>query len=107
MYNATVYTTRNGQPWGTFVAEVAMIGGTLQMLRGNGVSCTGYEGKVAEFKPGTDLAAKYPGERALYDVFLREREPDSEFRIVLDDCAGYKNLLGGLNLPPAYLGEGA
>ena len=105
MYNATITTLRNGQRHSTFVAEVAEVGGTLQMLRGNGVSCTGYEGKIAEFVAGSDLAAKYPGQRALYDVYLREREPGSEFRIVQDGCAGYRNLLGGLDLPPAYKDE--
>lgn len=101
-YNATITEMRDGERWATFVAEVEEIDGTLQMLRGNGVSCTGYEGKIAVLKADNPLAAKYPGRRALYDIYLRETNPKITFEIALDGCAGYRNLLGGLNLPPAY-----
>jgi len=97
MYNATVYETRkNGQEdWGTFVAEVEEIGGKFQMLRSNACCCTGYEGKIG--------IEKTTGNRvAYYDLYMRLRNPDSEYQIVLDDCQGYKNKLSGLNLPPAY-----
>lgn len=103
-YNATVTAFRDGEVYYTFVAEVAEIGGRLQMLRGNGVSCTGYEGKVATLKPG-ELATKYPGEVALYDLYLRETHPKDEFVIAVDDCAGYRNKIAGLDLPPAYKGD--
>lgn len=103
-YNATVTEFKNGEKYATFVAEVEEIDGRLQMLRGNGISCTGYEGKVATLKPSA-LADKYPGEVALYDLYIRESSPKSEFVIALDGCAGYKNLLSGLDLPPAYKGE--
>lgn len=102
MYNATVTELKNGEVYCTFVAEVAEIGGRLQMLRGNGVSCTGYEGKTATLKAGSELAAKYPGEVALYDVYLRESSPSVTFEIALDDCAGYQNLINRMGLPPTY-----
>lgn len=94
-YNATVYETHNGEDWGVFVAEVAEIGGKLQMLRGNGVSCTGYEGKIGRNKETGE-------EVAVYDFYMRLRNPESEFRIVMDNCAGYKNRLMGMGIPPTY-----
>lgn len=94
-YNATVYETKNGEDWGVFVAEVEEIGGKLQMLRSNAVSCTGYEGKVSTLKDTQEPVA-------VYDLYMRLSHKDSEFKIVLDNCQGYKNRLSGLNLPPAY-----
>ena len=94
-YNATVHETKNGEDWGTFVAEVEEIGGKLQMLRSNAVSCTGYEGKIG--------IEKTTGNRvAYYDLYMRLTHKDSEFQIVMDNCQGYKNRLNGLSLPPAY-----
>ncbi len=59
---------------------------------------------IATLKP-SELATKYPGEVALYDLYLRESHPKSEFVIALDNCAGYMGKIAGLDLPPAYKGE--
>lgn len=94
-YNATVYETKNGEDWGTFVAEVHEIAGKLQMVRSNAVQCTGHEGKIG--------ISKETGEEvAVYDLYMRLTHPDSEFRIVMDNCQGYKNRLMGMNIPPTY-----
>lgn len=96
MYNATVYEyDENGKPWGTFVAEVQEIGGELQMLRSNAVSCTGYEGKIG-------ISRETGKEIALYHLYMQLSAHGHSYTIVMDNCAGYKNRLSGLNLPPAY-----
>lgn len=61
-----------------------------------------YEGKTATLKDGSELAAKYPGEVALYDVYLREAALGHDFQIVQDNCAGYQNLINRMGLPPTY-----
>lgn len=80
-YNATVYEYRDEKPYGVFVAEVNNAG---KMLRSNSVQCTGLEGN----------------ER--YDEYFKKVHPDSTFKIVMDDCDGYKQRLRGLALPPTY-----
>ena len=97
MYNATVtrIDKNTKEVICTFVAEVIEIDGRLQMLRGNGNQYTGYEGKIGKDK-------ETGKEVAVYDLYLRLTYPDSEFKIVQDDCEGYKNLLKGLALPPSY-----
>lgn len=95
-YNATVYEKdEQGQDFGTFVAEVAEIGGKIQMLRSNFLQYTGYEGKVGTLKDtGREVA--------IYDLYIHQRFPDHSFTIVQDNCEGYKNRLSGMSLPPAY-----
>ena len=92
-YNATVYETKGKENWGVFVAEVMELNGRPQMIRGNGVQCTGYEGRtITADIPELDASA---GDAA-YDVYLRAMNQDSEYRIVEDNCAGYKHELTGL-----------
>jgi hypothetical protein len=80
-YNATVYCIdpRTGQEIGVFVAEVNDEG---RMLRSNAVQFTGLEGTPR------------------YDTYLRRT--GHQFRIVRDDCRGYRRRLLGLDLPPNY-----
>lgn len=94
MYNATVTETWSDGTVGTFVAEVAMINGKLQMLRSNALQCTGYEGKTGTLKAGS-LADKYGYEVAFYDVYYRESNPTKKLEIVLDNCEGYRNQFKG------------
>lgn len=94
MYNATVTETWSDGTIGTFVAEVEMIGGKLQMLRSNALQFTGYEGKTGTLKDG-ELASKYGKEVAFYDVYYRESNPTKNLTIVLDNCEGYKNQFKG------------
>jgi len=98
-YNATVYASKDGKPYYTGVAEVREIGGRLQMLRGNGVTCTGYEGRTS------NLLSADGNETALYDYYRRQSEPDVEFKFVLDNCAGYNARINRMGLPPAYKSE--
>lgn len=94
-YNATIYATRDGEPYYTGVCEAAMINGRLQMLRGNGVTCTGYEGKTGTLKAtGEDIA--------LYDYYRRQCEPGVEFEIVLDNCKGFQDKINAMGFPPSY-----
>lgn len=86
-YNATVYEYRDGKHISTFVAEVNEKG---EMLRSNALQYTGYEGKY--LKDG----------RAAYDVYFRSLLPNSEFKIVNDNCEGYKRKIMGLAVPPTY-----
>lgn len=97
MYNATIYEyDENGKPYSTFVAEVAEIGGELQMLRSNSIQFTGYEGK-------TSISQETGKEIALYQLYLQLRLPAGHtLQIVKDNCRGYKQVLSGLALPPAY-----
>jgi hypothetical protein len=82
-YNATVYhEDAAGNPLGVFVAEVSDAG---LMLRSNWIQCTGLEGRPA------------------YDAYLRRT--GHIFRVVKDGCAGYRQRLAGLSLPPAYQGR--
>jgi hypothetical protein len=79
-YNATVYhEDAEGRPLGVFVAEVNDAG---LMLRSNWISCTGLEGTAA------------------YDAYLKRT--GHTFRVVRDGCAGYRQRLAGLALPPTY-----
>lgn len=79
-YNATVYhEDAEGNPLGVFVAEVDAAG---RMLRSNWIQCTGLEGTPK------------------YDEYLRRT--GHRFRVVKDGCAGYRQRLAGLALPPAY-----
>ena len=96
MYNATVYTlNENGKRESAFVAEVIKIDGKIQMLRGNALQCTGFEGKVGVLKAGV-LSEKYGNkEVALYHVYYCERHPQDVLEIVQDDCAGYRNFFSG------------
>lgn len=99
-YNATVYQTWKDSPGrGTFVASVQMMNDRLQMLRSNSIQCTGYEDKIAT-KDDDELGIR-AGD-AIYDWYIRYRNPDHIYEIAMDDCEGYKNRLRGLGLPPAY-----
>lgn len=81
-YNATVWESWDGlTDVAVFVAEVDAAG---RMLRSNAVQCTGLEGSPR------------------YDEYLRQRYPDRSFRVVRDNCAGYRARIAGLALPPAY-----
>lgn len=111
LYNATMYTFKNGQPWGIGACRAAEISGRLQLLRACGHTCTGYEDRVIErdhtitLRDGSQVEVK-AGDAA-YDFYVRLRmtEMDEAVYIVLDDCAGYRNALRGLMLPPAYRAE--
>jgi len=82
-YNATVYHYRDGEHYSTFVAEVD---GQGVMLASNAVQCTGLEGSPA------------------YDAYVRSAAfADGELRVVADGTEGYRKVLRGLALPPAYV----
>jgi len=81
-YNATVTTFKDGKLRSVFVAEVDAGG---NMLRSNAVQCTGLEGTAA------------------YDSYVRRNAfHGCELAIALDGCQGYRSVLRGLSLPPAY-----
>jgi hypothetical protein len=101
-YNATVYETTASGHIGTFVAHVENINGRPQMTRSNAVQCTGYEDQISRLKVDVDGFGKAGEEVATYDFYMRRRNPDSTFQIVIDNCDGYRNALSGTNLPPAY-----
>ncbi len=86
-YNATVYRVgENGEVIGTFVAKVNTEDGIFKMTRNNAIQCTGLEGST-----------KY------HDYFLSTFGPGESLWIVRDGCAGYRRVLRGLALPPAYI----
>jgi len=80
-YNATVLRLDpvTGAELSCFVAEVDEQG---RMLRSNAFQFTGLEGSPR------------------YDGYLRRC--GHQFRIVKDDCLGYRQRLLGLQLPPGY-----
>lgn len=81
-YNATVYRYRSGEHYSTFVAEATADG---VLLRSNAVQCTGHEGSEA------------------YDAYVRRNAfAGDALRVVLDGGDGYRKVLRGLALPPAY-----
>lgn len=83
-YNATVYRyTPEGAHVSTFVAEVD---GEGMMLRSNSVQCTGLEGTPA------------------YDAYVRAGAFSGyALQIVRDGAQGYRKVLTGMALPPAYI----
>ena len=82
MYNATVYRYRDGEHYSTFVAEVDSAG---RMVRSNAVQCTGREGSAA------------------YDAYVRGVAfAGDALQVVADGGEGYRAVLRGLALPPAY-----
>jgi hypothetical protein len=86
MYNATVYRyDTNGKHVSTFTAQATPAG---VLLRSNAVQCTGLEGSEA------------------YDAYVRRNAfAGYALRVELDGCAGYRNALRGLALPPAYAAD--
>ncbi len=104
-YNATVTEYLEGERWGTFLAQGREINGRFQMLRSNKVQCTGYEGKTFSCDSvscdGYERGDWQKGD-AVYDWYLRRTSPECEFSIAVDGGKGYKNLISGLALPPAY-----
>ena len=98
-YNATVNTFRDGEKWGTFVAQVAEINGRLQMLSANSIQCTGFENRL--LKADVPETGGKAGDAA-YDIYYRNRFPDLTLHIDLDGCEGYRNALRGLDIPSTY-----
>ena len=81
-YNATVYRSNaDGRHVSTFIAEVDELG---FMLRSNSVQCSGYEGTRE------------------YDAYLHRTHPGDSFTVYHDSGQGYRDVLRGLVLPPAY-----
>ncbi len=80
-YNATVIRRdpQTGEELGVFVAEVDAEG---RMLRSNAVQFTGLEGTPR------------------YDEYIRRC--GHRFEVIKDGCAGYRQRLLGLALPPGY-----
>jgi hypothetical protein len=98
-YNATVRTYRDGELWGTFVAEAVELNGRLQMLRANSIQFTGFENRL--LKADVPEMGGKAGDAA-YDVFYRNRFPDLTWPIEMDGGEGYRQALRGLALLPTY-----
>lgn len=82
-YNATIYClNEDGSVLSTSVGQVDDEG---FILRGNAIQFTGLEGT-----------------RAYDERFRSQWTAEHGVRIERDDCAGYKRVLTGLALPPAY-----
>ena len=84
VYNATIREIEpDGTIFSTFVGEINDDG---LITRSNAAQFTGYEG------------TRY------YDYYLRARAAlrGNYLEATIDDCEGYKAVLAGLTLPPAY-----
>lgn len=110
-YNATVYeyfhetnqdeTSHEPQVIGVFVCHAEEINGQIQITRSNGVQFTGYEDKIVSLKVDDERFGKAGDPVAMYDFYMRLRSPRSEFKILMDNCEGYRLALCGAR-PPAF-----
>ena len=104
-YNATVRELdAEGNIRAHFVADVAELNGRWQMLRANGLQCTGFEDKL--LKQGADIVegdVKAVGGDAAYDFYWRVRHPGLKLQFALDKGRYYRNLFAGERVEPQWI----